>query len=170
MDRIWHLTVHLTRRWRQYALPVCSSLLSWKFCVLFVAALFLYIYWDVSVLLLYDRQALLDIQASSETWVHRLGLENWTTSPLPVLSGIPAYLRRSPDVLPRKKRCRRRGKRGGVLVKFKIHLISSCATDPRLLCGGHNYLPDVWRSVKPEDHGSDLHLLLFPAWLCCLAC
>ncbi|KAJ8405705.1 hypothetical protein AAFF_G00316850 [Aldrovandia affinis] len=66
-----------------------------------------------------------------------------------MLSGIPAYLRRTPAAPLRKKRSKRQGKRGGVLVKLKILLTSSRPTDHRLLRDGRcRPTPDVRRLVR----------------------
>lgn len=131
--------------------PVClagrqSRLLS----LLFVIALFLCVCcWDVSALFAYDHQALLNIRVSDESLTllkHELG--DQTASLPPLLADIPSYLRRSPCAPPRKKRQRRRGKRGGVLVKVKAYLSLSCAADPRLLRGGFCYSSAVRRSIQ----------------------
>ncbi|XP_056586108.1 uncharacterized protein LOC130407337 isoform X1 [Triplophysa dalaica] len=81
---------------------------------------------DVSALLFYDRQTLYNIGDFNNTLSGRHVLEyQHTTNPPPFLADIPAFLHRLPCVIPRKKRWRRRGKRGGVLVRFKAYLVSS---------------------------------------------
>ncbi|KAI2645456.1 RNA-directed DNA polymerase from mobile element jockey [Labeo rohita] len=78
-----------------------------------------------SALLIYDRQTLYNIRASEDTLSGRYELGNQTTSLPPFLADILAFLRRSPCVIPRKKRWRQRGKRRGVLVRFKAYLAST---------------------------------------------
>lgn len=106
------------------ALPHLSCLLS----ILFATALFLCVCCsDVSALLVYDRQALLNIRASG----HLLGGRSAT--PPPVLSDVLACLHCLPCVLCRRKRSRRRGKWGGVQVRLKAYLLtSSSVSNPRL--------------------------------------
>lgn len=97
--------------------------------------------------------------------------DRWTSKLPPLLSDIPEYLRRSPAVvLPRKKRYRRRGKRGGALVRFKAYLASTCVT-----CPDGCYVPavagrllrrrDRWlRPVFPDSQIiSEAHLLMVPS-------
>ncbi|XDV17974.1 hypothetical protein PO909_023762 [Leuciscus waleckii] len=55
---------------------------------------------------------------------HELG-DNQATGLPPFLADIPAHLHRAPSFIPRKKRHRRRGKGGGMLVGFKAHLVST---------------------------------------------
>ncbi len=95
-------------------------------CLLFAIVLFICICCrDVSASLVYDRQTFYNIRASVDTLSGRYGLGNHQTTGLPpYLADIPAFLRRPPCVIPRKKRWRRRGKRGGVLVRFKAYLAS----------------------------------------------
>ncbi|KAI2646105.1 RNA-directed DNA polymerase from mobile element jockey [Labeo rohita] len=94
--------------------------------LLFAIALFICICCcDVSALLGYDHQTLYNIRASEDTLAGRYELGNQTTSLPPFLADIPAFLHRSPCIIPRKKRWRRRGKRGGVLVRFKAYLAST---------------------------------------------
>ncbi len=95
-------------------------------CLLFAIILFLCICCrDVSALFVYDRQMFYNIRASEDTLSGRYGLGNHQTMGLPpFLADIPAFLRRPPCFIPRKKRWRRRGKRGGVLVRFKAYLVS----------------------------------------------
>ncbi|XP_049891926.1 uncharacterized protein LOC126384729 isoform X1 [Epinephelus moara] len=88
---------------------------------------------DVSALLVYDRQALIDIKTSHEKLL-MFDYGDRTSSPPPFLASIPAYLCRSPVLW---KRCsRRRGKRGGVLVRIKAYLRAGLGTNPHRLSNG----------------------------------
>lgn len=97
-----------------------------------------YVVRDVSDLLIHDRQSLLNIQASQELLSkHNLG--DRITNLLPFLSDILTFI---PCTIPHK--CfRRQRKRGGVLVRFKAHLMSSCVTD-----SGYYYFPVVRCSLE----------------------
>ncbi len=73
----------------------------------------------------YDRQTLYNIRDSEDTLSGRYGLGNHQTMGLPpFLADIPAFLRQPPCVIPHKKRWRRGGKCGGVLVRSKAYLAS----------------------------------------------
>ena len=110
-------------------------------CSVFVICLVNYLICrEVSSLLTYDRQTLLEIGGFFNYPMNDLLMN----SP-PCFEEIPPFLRRSPPFyVARKKRHRRRGKRGGVQVKLKAHL----------------------RAVRVSDRGCDLHLLdISPALL-----
>lgn len=84
----------------------------------------------------------------SSFYLLRYGPESHHTMDLPpFLAYIPAFLCRPPCVTPRKKRWRRRGKRGGVLVRFKAYLASDggCRVSAGLLLGvGGRWLRPVF--------------------------
>ncbi|ROI15199.1 hypothetical protein DPX16_8998 [Anabarilius grahami] len=72
--------------------------------------------------LVYDRQTLLDIRKSyMDVFEAKIEIfADYTQGS--ILRDIPDFLRRQPlDIIQRKRR-RRRGKRGGVVVRLKIHL------------------------------------------------
>ncbi len=111
--------------------PACAACrLPALLCLLIVAILLCFFCQDSSALLIYDRQALLDIRASPKT-LPNFGLGYQSSGLPPHLASIPAYLLRVPAVTLRRKRRRRRRKRAGVLVKLKILRRSTCWTDPR---------------------------------------
>ena len=116
--------------------PVCSAARRSRqtlLVLLFAVILFICVCCpNVSAILIYDRQTLLNIRSTAETELSRHDLADWTASLPPLLADIPAYRRRTPCAPPWKKRRRRRGKRAGVLVKIKAYLSSSCVFVPRL--------------------------------------
>ncbi|KAL7880914.1 hypothetical protein SRHO_G00031680 [Serrasalmus rhombeus] len=71
---------------------------------------------DVSGLFVYDRQAFFNVRISYDLWLKQ-NFEEQTVLP-PHLVTVPAYLWRAPAPQG-KKRTRKRGKRGGVLLKLK---------------------------------------------------
>ncbi|XP_013870705.1 uncharacterized protein LOC106522286 [Austrofundulus limnaeus] len=77
---------------------------------------------EIKSLLVYDRQTLLDLRhpvnkvSTSATWKHNI---------FPELSGYPAHLYQTPVLPSRRKRHRRRGKRGGRLVRLRVCLSRS---------------------------------------------
>ena len=78
---------------------------------------------QVKSLLVYDRQLLLSLRPNvTDTGAYNQGGQK--TVP-PLLSDVPTHLYRAVGPPPRRKRLRRRGKRGGRLVKLKIHLAGS---------------------------------------------
>lgn len=92
------------------------SLLMFIFSILFKIQ-------NASSLLMYDRLTLLKIR----DFVNNLpvhGTNGHSNTPPPFLESIPAYLRCPTSPRPRKKRHKRRGKRGGILVHFKAYLAS----------------------------------------------
>ncbi|TKS65252.1 RNA-directed DNA polymerase from mobile element jockey [Collichthys lucidus] len=78
---------------------------------------------QIKSLLVYDRQFLLDIRHNVRTLDAFKHGEQKTVPPL--LAGIPTHLCRALALPPRRKRLRRRGKRGGRLVKLKAWLAGS---------------------------------------------
>ncbi|CAJ1081160.1 uncharacterized protein LOC126384729 isoform X1 [Xyrichtys novacula] len=91
---------------------------------------------DVSALVVYDRQTLLEIGG----YFDRFTYDKLISSP-PCLEEIPAFLRHPPlHLVPLRRRRRRRGKRGGLRVRLKPHL----------------------RSLRLSDRCRDLHLLDVP--------
>lgn len=79
---------------------------------------------SVSMLRVYDRLTLLNIRQSLEK-LPIGGSDGHSKSPPPFLASIPSFLRHPSCRLPHRSRRRRRGKRGGVLVRLKTHLASS---------------------------------------------
>ena len=76
---------------------------------------------SVSALLVYDRQTLLDIRASHTLCKGQNTCEDYSDHPF--LSDIPEYLRRAPlDLVCPRRRPRKRGKRGGALVRRRAFL------------------------------------------------
>ncbi len=100
---------------------------------------------DVSALLVYDCQTLYNVRASKDTLSGRYVLGNHQSTGLPpFMADIPAFLHQSPCIIPRKKCWRQRGKRGGVLVRFKAYLASTYVTCPHDGC----YVPAARRSLE----------------------
>ncbi len=100
-------------------------------------------------LLIYDRQALLDIRNSvtftnSYTSDVDCSFDNTNESFRMV---IPDCIRRWPLNIPRRKRRRKRGNRGGYIVKLKAHLRAGFLSDPSYesLYGGSA----TWRWLRP---------------------
>lgn len=73
--------------------------------------------------LIYDKQSLLLIRDSLELRINQDSSEPNSTTP-PLEFTVPGYLRRSLYIAPGKKRRRKRGKRGGAAVRWKIYLAS----------------------------------------------
>ncbi|KAE8297852.1 Bis(5'-adenosyl)-triphosphatase [Larimichthys crocea] len=78
---------------------------------------------QIKSLLVYDRQFLLDLRHNVST-LGAFEHGGQKTVP-PLLAGIPTHLCRALALPPRRKRLRRRGKRGGRLVKLKAWLAGS---------------------------------------------
>ncbi len=93
---------------------------------------------NVAALLVYDCQLLLKIRAVPEMRLkHPLRDQTSYPPPPPLLSNIPAYLRRLPYAIPQTKRPRRQGKRDGVLMRIRTFLPSLQGIDlglPRCVC------------------------------------
>ncbi|XP_078020782.1 uncharacterized protein LOC144459869 [Epinephelus lanceolatus] len=117
-------------------------------CLIFAAILLCFLCQDSSALLVCDQQALLDIRASQKT-LPNVDWGDQTSGLPPPLASVPAYLLRSPVVISRRKRSRRRGKRAGVLVKLKILRRSTCWTDPRHPVRGSHVQPLCLRWIQP---------------------
>ncbi|XP_013881019.1 uncharacterized protein LOC106530015 [Austrofundulus limnaeus] len=102
--------------------PACAARrlpLLFGFICYYFALLSLLISWrDVTALLTYNCQTLLDIRQQHQSFLWRWKSAGANNSP-PFFTDIPSYLRRTPFCIPRKKRSRRRGKRAGVLVRIK---------------------------------------------------
>lgn len=110
--------------------PLCtashlSRLFSFVFTVTLLICLFCQ---EVLSLLAYDRQTLLDIGAFRD--LSKPNLMAHGASLPPFLRDIPVFLRRPPCYLCCKKCSRRWGKHGGLPVRCKAYLKSSCVTDP----------------------------------------
>ncbi|XP_059181166.1 serine/threonine-protein kinase Chk2-like [Centropristis striata] len=122
--------------------PHLPRLLSILFAVTLLLCVFCQ---DVSTLIVYNRQALYNIKALSESL--SLSRQGKHHSLPPVFAEVPVHLLHFPCALPRKKRFRRRGKRGGVIVKFKAYLATSVGrSDARLIHDGR-YFPAVKRAL-----------------------
>lgn len=91
--------------------------------------------------LVYDRLTLLKIQASVINLPIHISNKH-SKIPPPVLTSVQPFLFRPECALPLNVRRRRRGKRGGILVKFKAYLVSRVAN------------PGCFQSSPPPDHGS----------------
>nr|XP_010786909.1 PREDICTED: uncharacterized protein LOC104960527 [Notothenia coriiceps] len=78
---------------------------------------------EIESLLVYDRQYLLDLRHNVR-FLDAFEHGGQKTVP-PLLAGIPTHLCRALALPPRRKRLRRRGKRGGRLVKLKTWLAGS---------------------------------------------
>ncbi|KAE8278126.1 hypothetical protein D5F01_LYC23799 [Larimichthys crocea] len=78
---------------------------------------------QIKSLLVYDRQFLLDVRHNVRT-LGAFEHGGQKTVP-PLLAGIPTHLCRALALPPRRKRLRRCGKRGGLLVKLKAWLAGS---------------------------------------------
>lgn len=88
----------------------------------------------VDSLLVYDRQALLNIRHTTENLV-KFNLHGQNAFPLPDLSGIPAHLRHAPAPPSRRKRPKRRGKHSRLQVKLKAYLALLPRTNWKFLHG-----------------------------------
>lgn len=99
------------------------------YCLFCVLSRVCHFYRTVS-LLVYDRLCLLQI-CDSVVDLPIQDFYGWTTPPPPVLASVPPYLWRPPVRLPRNSRCRRRGRRGGVICRPRAHLALSSTFDSR---------------------------------------
>ncbi|ROL45339.1 hypothetical protein DPX16_3671 [Anabarilius grahami] len=101
--------------------------------------------------LVYDRQLLLDIRDTfMATYNSELGSSvagSQSCFPNLVLD-IPDYLRRWPHDVSRKKRCRRRGKRGGAAVNLKMEFSASRFSISVMRNPGSGRYAD-WRRLDP---------------------
>uniref|UniRef100_A0A8C2BTF1 Reverse transcriptase domain-containing protein n=1 Tax=Cyprinus carpio TaxID=7962 RepID=A0A8C2BTF1_CYPCA len=106
----------------------CRLSLLWL--LVWLSALFLNCY----TLLIYDRQALLDIRnsvATSFTKSYTLDVDcSFNKTDESFTSAIPGHIRRWPLNIPRRKQRRKRGNRGGYIVKLKAHLWAGSLSDP----------------------------------------
>ena len=66
----------------------------------------------------------MEIKAFQEGVLEQCLGEPTSNPPPPLLSSIPAYLRRQVYAIPQRKRPRRRGKRGGEAVRIRAYLLS----------------------------------------------
>lgn len=114
--------------------PLCLASRLPPLCVLLLLSILSHFAQNVSPLLVYDRQTLLNIR----NYVVKpsiCGFSGQSKMPLPFLSSVPSYLWRVPCLLPAinhyRKRSRRRGRRGGRLVRLRAYLTLSSASDPR---------------------------------------
>lgn len=105
-----------------------------------------------------------------------LDLESEPESLPPLLADIPDCLHHSPFALPRRKRSRRQGKRGGILLRFKAYLKSHGVKKPRTLTGVLPSFQALWdqssyrfschRWIRPVGlpAPSDLPAKPLPVW------
>ncbi|KAK7884422.1 hypothetical protein WMY93_027545 [Mugilogobius chulae] len=106
--------------------PRCTgSHLPALFKLLFAIVLFCLWSQDISGLLIYDRQTLLDFKRSHEVFLQHKFDDSSSKLP-PHLASVPAYLLRSPVLSCRKKRPRRRGRRGGTRVRVRAFWKANC--------------------------------------------
>ncbi|ROL41604.1 hypothetical protein DPX16_22947 [Anabarilius grahami] len=91
--------------------------------LLLIFVFLLFVIHDVSSLLVYNRMMLLKIRDTVNN-LPQCAKNRHSNTPPPLLASVPAYLWRPVCALPRNKRRRRRGKRGGLLVKLKAYLAS----------------------------------------------
>ncbi len=91
---------------------------------LFVIVLFLsLIFQHVSTILVYDKPTLFDIQNAVEISINKDLRESNGSFP-PPFSTIPESLCQLPCAFPGRKRRRRHGKRGSVLIRWKSYMAS----------------------------------------------
>ncbi|XP_039866220.1 uncharacterized protein LOC120720561 [Simochromis diagramma] len=107
--------------------PVFTASRLLRFCLLFIVLLSMCCP-DVSTLLVYDRQTLLnlrplDYQTQDFKWR--------SDDPPPLSKDFPDYLRHLPSTFSQRKCSRRRGKRGGIRVRIKALLKSYVAINDR---------------------------------------
>ncbi|KAL1252336.1 hypothetical protein QQF64_017029, partial [Cirrhinus molitorella] len=89
---------------------------------------------DDSSLLAYDRLTLLNIRATMNSLPDCTNSGHSRTPP-PSLASVPAHLWRPVCLLRGSKKRKRRGKRGGILVKLKTYL-ASCVDDRGIALSG----------------------------------
>lgn len=101
-------------------------------------------------LLVYDRQFLLSLRSEVRD-LGTLDRDDQNTLP-PLLARIPSHLLRLPALPSRRRRLRRRGKRGGLLVRLKLQL--SCSSF--ISRASFGLLPPLtvpWRFLDPTGIG-----------------
>ncbi|XP_055020382.1 uncharacterized protein LOC129411985 [Boleophthalmus pectinirostris] len=119
--------------------PACTgSRLPALLKLLFVVTFLSILCQDFSGLLVYDRQALFNLKCSHELFLNH-NFEDQASRFPPHLASVPAYLLRSP-VSTRRKRPRKRGKRGGVLVRVKAYWRANAGIIPLLATPGNTAL------------------------------
>nr|XP_061839065.1 uncharacterized protein LOC133621161 isoform X1 [Nerophis lumbriciformis]XP_061839075.1 uncharacterized protein LOC133621161 isoform X1 [Nerophis lumbriciformis] len=127
--------------------PVCALACRLSLSALFVFVFFASIFVSVSSLLVYDRQTLLDLCPSPTDMINfDVGFSTSQSAFSP--GRIPAFLSRPLAPLPRRKRLRRRGKRGGQLVKVRA-LLARLPVAPRRMNGAVSGLLLHPRSLDP---------------------
>lgn len=112
-------------RWRR-----CVWLAVYLYCLFCVLSRVCHFYRTVSFLLVYDCLCVPQIRDS----VVDLPIQDfydWMKPPPPVLASVPPYLWRPPVRLPRNSRCRRRGRRAGVICWPRAHLALSSTFNSR---------------------------------------
>lgn len=97
-----------------------SRLLSLLLIIVFL----LFVIHDVSSLFVYNRLMLLKIRDTVNN-LPQCAKNGHSNTPPPLIASVPACLWRPVCTLSHNKRRRRRGKRGGLLVKLKAYLASS---------------------------------------------
>lgn len=89
--------------------------------LVFIAFAVFFLLAILTSLSVYERQALLNIHYSSEL-MSKFDRGGQKTSFSLLMTGIPPHLRRNTAPVPRRRRCRRSGKRGGQMVSLKAYL------------------------------------------------
>ncbi|XP_061840728.1 uncharacterized protein [Nerophis lumbriciformis] len=129
--------------------PVCALACRLSLSALFVFVLFASVVVSVNSLLVYDRQTLLDLCPSLTGMVNfHVGFSKSQAPYSP--SRIPAFLSRPQAPLPRRRRHRRRGKRGGQLAFAGSRRLLACSC--RRFAGGSSPL-SLLLSLPPEARG-----------------
>ncbi len=127
----------------------CRLQSTWLFVIfLFLSQIFQY----VSTILVYDKQTLFDIRNAVEISINKDLRESNGSFPTP-LSTISESLSQLPCAFPGRKRRWRRGKRGGVLIRWKLYLASfavphSYPSARRYELVRDRYFP--WRCLEPS--------------------
>jgi len=108
--------------------PVCLACRLSPYSLLLIVVFFLLFIHDVASMWVYDHIILLEIRETVNNLPY-YAYNGHSNPPPPFLASVPAYLRRPSFALIRNKKHRRRGKRGGVRVKLRVHLASSRLDD-----------------------------------------
>lgn len=113
--------------------PLCLAGRLPLLCVLLLLLILSHFAQNVSPLLVYDRQTLLNIR-NSVVKPTICGSSGQSKTPPPFLSSVPSHLWRVSCPLPTINRYRRRSRRGSRLVRLRrAYLIRSSAHDPHCL-------------------------------------
>ncbi|GAA6074940.1 uncharacterized protein LOC113038370, partial [Tachysurus ichikawai] len=126
--------------------PVCVAGRLFSLALIVFVLFLLATFNNVDSLLVYDRQTLLNIRANIE---NMLIYNSGGSKTSPHLHDLPAYLCRKPLPAQKKKRHRRRGKRGGLLVKIKSRLAVS--RNPRRTSAEYQVDDCIYISMRSLD-------------------